>query len=71
MTHPAVDATSLFQEAEQAGISLEWLAAMTNVSWHAVYAYKTGRRRTPPAWLEKAQLLVTARANLPSPRDGV
>jgi hypothetical protein len=71
MTNPTVHATPWYERAERVGLSLEWLAAMTGVSWSSAYAYKVGRRRTPPAWLEKVELLISARDNMPSPRDGV
>lgn len=71
MTDRTVDATPWYERAERAGLSLEWLSAMTGVSFASTYAYKVGRRRTPPAWLEKVELLIAARDNMPSPRNGV
>lgn len=44
---------------------MEWLAAMTGVSWSTVYAYKMGRRKVQPGWLAKVELLIVAHDNMP------
>lgn len=44
---------------------MEWLAAMTGVSWSTVYAYKMGRRKVQQSWLDKVELLITAHDNMP------
>lgn len=64
MTTRTVDATSFFERVEAHGISLEWLAAMTGVSYATVYAYKVGRRRVQEPWLERAVLVVATRDSL-------
>lgn len=48
--------------AEEAGVSLELLAVLTNLSYSAVYRYKTGSRVAPDAWLAKVGLILTERA---------
>lgn len=65
MTDRTVPATSWFERADERGISMEWLAAMTGVSWSTVYAYRTGRRKVQPEWLSKVELLITAHDNRP------
>lgn len=64
MTDRPIDATDLFARCENRGISLEWLAAMTGVSWATVYAYKVGRRRVQGPWLERAELVVATRDSM-------
>jgi transcriptional regulator with XRE-family HTH domain len=47
---------------EEAGVSLELLAVLTNLSYSAVYRYKTGSRTAPDPWLEKVALILRDRA---------
>ena len=65
MTDRAVPETPWHERAEARGISMEWLAAMTGVSWSTVYAYKMGRRKVQPGWLAKVELLIIAHDNMP------
>lgn len=67
--HTAV--TSLFEQAEARGITLEWIAAMTGKSWSTVYAYKVGRRNAQPAWVESVSLLIAAHDSPSRPRTKV
>jgi hypothetical protein len=69
MTDVPIDQAPWHVAAEQRGISLEWLAAMTERSFATVYAYKTGRRRVPAAWLAKVELLLSGRDVLSGPAD--
>lgn len=65
MTDRMVPATPWYERAAARGITFEWLAAMTGVSWSTVYAYRMGRRKVQPAWLEKVELLISAHDNMP------
>ena len=71
MTDARVAPTLWYETAEALGVSLEWIAAITEVSWSTVYAYKTGRRRTPKAWLDKVELYLAGRGALSVPSDKV
>ena len=48
--------------AAEAGVSLELLAVLTDLSYSAVYRYKTGSRVAPDAWLAKVGLILAERA---------
>ena len=65
MTAPMEHETPWYERADDRGISMEWLAAMTGVSWSTVYAYRTGRRKVQPSWLAKVELLIVAHDNMP------
>ena len=64
MTDAPLDPTPWHQRAEELGVTLEYLAVVTKCSFATVYAYKVGRRRTPPAWLARVEALLADRALL-------
>jgi predicted transcriptional regulator len=71
MTDVGTAPTPWHKLAEERGISLEWIAVMTGVSYSAVYRYKTGSRKAPVSWLEKVDLLIASRAAVTGSRDKV
>lgn len=64
MTDARLVTTPWHQRAEELGVSLEYIAVFTKCSFATVYAYKVGRRRTPPAWLARVEALLADRALL-------
>jgi hypothetical protein len=48
--------------AVQLDVSLELLAVLTDLSYSAVYRYKTGSRTAPDAWIAKVGPILADRA---------
>ena len=55
------DTPEWFIAAERVGLRLEEIALLTDLSYSAVYRYKTGSRTPTPEWVRMVMALVRSR----------